>query len=202
MIASVVPPAIIGGLETIEIQIKHSQATAGLLCMRDRAIQFVLQLVTVGKAGQRVVAGAMLQFALGMAQFGHLAPDPKAYAMIGQPTGRPLNVDAVAILVQVAIAEMALQRARGHQIGLLHGLLAVLRMNQLEYRPSNNVPGGMAQNTLETRIDVKQSPPGIDDAHGVGYQVEQFLEGWQLGDHEFAGWGNRLWCRAGAMTAW
>ena len=44
-----------------------------------------------------------------------------AHAVLRQPMGSPLDVDAVPLLVHVAIAEVALQCAGRHPLGLLEG---------------------------------------------------------------------------------
>ena len=174
-------------LEAVKVQVEHGQAVAGLRRVGDGVLQFALQLMTVGQSGQRIVAGAVLELAFGAAQFGHLVGHPDAHAVLGQPAGRPLDVNAVTVLVDVAVAEVALQRAVHHLFGLLQGRCAVVGMDQVEYSPAKHLVGGVAEDALEARTDVQEAALGVDDAGRVGQQVEHDGEGRQLRDHGIAG---------------
>jgi hypothetical protein len=98
-----------------------------------------------------------------------------------------LDVYAVAVLVDVAIAEVALRCAVHHLLGLLHGRRAVVGMDQVEYSLAKHLVGGVAEDLLEASIDVQKVTLGIDNADRVGNQVEHFGKGRQLRDHEIAG---------------
>src|SRR6185312_12211489 len=159
----------------------------GLRRVRDGVLQFAPQPAAVGQSGQRIVAGAVLKFALGVAQLGHLVGHPDTHPVLGQPAGRPLNVHAVAVLVDIAVAEVALQRSSRYTGGLLHGRRAVVGMDQLEYSPAKYFIGGVTEDALEARIDIQETALGIDDADRIGHQVEYFGERWQSRDHDLAG---------------
>jgi hypothetical protein len=181
-----VATAIVDGLEPVQVEVEQGQSIARLHRVLQRLLQCALQATTVGKACQRVVAGSVLEFALCAAQFGHLMGHPDPHTVFGQPLGRPLDVHAVPVLVDVAIAEVALQHAVHHVFGLLQGRRAVVGVDQVERSPAKHLVGGIPEDALETRTDIHEATLCIDDADRVGQQVQHIGEGRQLRDHRFA----------------
>src|SRR3546814_4076111 len=165
--SDVCSPIFVDDLEAVEIQVKQSHPMVCPGGMFDRRLHFDSQAFAVCQSGQRIVVGAVFQLTFLAAQFAHLSGNADAYAMLGQPPGRPLDGAAVTVLVEVAIEEMALQVA-GHQLlGLLSGRGAIIGVNQIEYPPAQHLFRRVTEDALEARIDEQEASVDIAPAYSV-----------------------------------
>lgn len=172
MVARVMAAAVVYELETIEIQVEQGYRLVGLGGALDGGLQFHPQALSICQSGQRVVVGAVFQFALETPQVGYVAANTDAHAMLGQPARRPLYVHIVAVLVDVPIAKMKLQFACHDPISLLGGGGTIIGMHQVKNLLAEHFFRCVPKDPLEACIDEQEAPSGIHHADGIKHQVE------------------------------